>query len=259
METEYGCGVATHDSNCLCDVIITNPLPPLEDCMTNAVQDMWMGKQMVKMRGYSIPWRDSDILDYLEDMRMFYDAWHESKTITNQDAQTLEEMEVIFEDYSDSPWEKWGDIRTAVHYAMDRFDYGITRVLMHLQISAQTFVDAATTLKGGSGWTTEKLEKLEELLLTPDVTQKQIMDELDISISVVRGLTKYWEEPRNRVDYASRNDIAAQYMHQLCRNTSMTPRQIVDEVKQKHGKEYSRSTITNYRRRANAKIAKKIQ
>jgi hypothetical protein len=247
---ELGCGVATHGADCLCDVVITHALPPLGQCMTNAVQDMWMGKEMCKMRGYGIPWRDSDILSYLEDMEKFYDAFHSNEKLNNHDAMVLKDMEPILHDDSDSPYEKWGDIRDAVHYAMDRFDDDLNTILRQLHITPQEFIDSATTLKGGSGWTEKLVDQMETMFMDINPNYAQIARDLGVTVAVVHGLRKYWIQRRKRKDYEGTKDPAAEYMHSLCRNTNMTPKDIIAEVKEKYGKVYARSSVSRYRTRA---------
>lgn len=69
-----GCGVDMHDDECLCDVVITDPTPIV---VTDAVNDMWMGAEVCKVRGYGIPWTPDTMLEYFSDLCTFYDRWSE--------------------------------------------------------------------------------------------------------------------------------------------------------------------------------------
>lgn len=77
-EEWIGCGISAHSPECLCDVIITKPLPPLEEVLQDGVYDLWMGKELCDLKGYCIPWTQDKILDYLTDLEKFYDSWHEN-------------------------------------------------------------------------------------------------------------------------------------------------------------------------------------
>lgn len=68
------CGVDNHDDACLCDVVIT---APSAIAVCDAVDEMWMGRQLCEVRGYGYPWTDENILNYFQDMCTFYDRWSE--------------------------------------------------------------------------------------------------------------------------------------------------------------------------------------
>lgn len=68
------CGVEIHPEECLCDVIITEPVPI---AIHDGVDGMWMGAQLCDARGYALPWTPTTILNYFEDMCLFYDRWSE--------------------------------------------------------------------------------------------------------------------------------------------------------------------------------------
>lgn len=70
MSEEY-CGVIGHSKDCLCDVYITEPTGWVDD----AIQDMWMGQEIVNMKGYCAEWDDESILRYLQDLVFAKDNW----------------------------------------------------------------------------------------------------------------------------------------------------------------------------------------
>ncbi len=70
---DLGCGVADHDSTCLCDVIVKEPTPI---GVADAVDEMWMGRQLCEIRGYGSPWTGESLADYFTDLCRFYDEWH---------------------------------------------------------------------------------------------------------------------------------------------------------------------------------------
>lgn len=69
--TVENCGVIHHNEECLCDVHIPYETP----WITDAVQDMWMGPEVVELRGYLSVWEDDSILNYLQDLVFTKDNW----------------------------------------------------------------------------------------------------------------------------------------------------------------------------------------
>lgn len=67
----YNCGTSGHDETCLCDVVVTTPTPYIKD----AVRDMWLGLEIVELRGYDNYWTDETILNYLQDLVYAKDNW----------------------------------------------------------------------------------------------------------------------------------------------------------------------------------------
>lgn len=65
------CGVTSHDDECLCDVVIPHPTGWV-DC---AVQDMWMGQEIVTLMGYTVEWEPVDIVAYLRALTYAKDNW----------------------------------------------------------------------------------------------------------------------------------------------------------------------------------------
>lgn len=70
-ERHIGCGTTGHDELCLCDVVIPHPTGWVDD----AIQDMWMGQELVNMRGWTTPWESDDIITYLGDLVYAKDNW----------------------------------------------------------------------------------------------------------------------------------------------------------------------------------------
>lgn len=73
MSIEH-CGVLEHDDTCLCDVVI----PHSTGWVTDAVRDMWMGLEIVDIRGYDRLWDDDSIINYLQDLTFAKDRWEQS-------------------------------------------------------------------------------------------------------------------------------------------------------------------------------------
>lgn len=73
------CGVAEHDDDCLCDVVIPHPTGWVGD----AVQDMWLGQEIVDMMGYQQEWDNHAIVSYLEDLVYAKDNWARGMFLLN--------------------------------------------------------------------------------------------------------------------------------------------------------------------------------
>ena len=245
MEEQLGCGVATHDADCLCDVIIRQPLPPLEECLKDGVQDMWMGREVCDMRGYSAPWTEESILNYFEDLEKFYDAFHYQQPSGGVVA-SLGDMDKFQHDRLPL-FAQWSWIRDTVQYAMDRFDNSLREVITTLNIEPQLLMDALTTGKAGDGWDYGTIDSLDKCFMEENLNFADIGRTMNLATGTVRGLHKYWVNRRGRL--IGSNNPARDRMHWLCRNTTLTPTEIVDIVYQEHGFLYAKSSISKCRKR----------
>ena len=63
-----GCGTSGHEPECLCDVRLDGRTT--EILVADLVADMWMGDEIVRLRGYENGdgWTDENIIMYLEDI-----------------------------------------------------------------------------------------------------------------------------------------------------------------------------------------------
>jgi len=248
MEQELGCGVAGHDPACLCDVVIGRPLPPLEKCMTNVVRDLDMGLEVAELRGYGIPWTRDSILDFLCDVQKFWDAWKHQRV--NSNYTTLEAMPAIVCDTYQYIQDFWREVRDAVLYAMNRWDCPLVDILNQLQISPQQFIDSVTNGHNPDVWDYPRLEKLEALFMEENLNFANMARTMDISLGNITGLRKYWAQRRERL--VGSDNPAKDYMHKLAL-TDLAPSVVVRMVREKHGVEYSRASVSKYRERAHKK------
>lgn len=238
-EKFVGCGQDDHNVDCLCDVVITRPLPPISACLSDGVQDLWMGARVAEVRGYSRPWTDSQILDYLQDMAKFWDEFH----------YKVEPLQGLDSQPDDALLVKWQAIRDTVKARMESSDEPLVHILNSLNVSPQDFMDAATCKKAGTGWTATRLQKLDDMFMDMGVSYPKIQAEFGLTEHFVRGLRKYWGQRRGRRQGVVLEAEARVYMHALCRETALTPTEIVDKVHKKFGTVYSLSTISKYRSR----------
>lgn len=247
METELGCGVATHDKACLCDVVITQPLPPLEQCVRNGVDDLFMGKELVALRGYSAPWNNQTTLAYFEDLVKFYDAYHDGQK-SGYTAKHLGDVPRLVYGESDTAYEKWGKVRECVQYCMDMFDTTLVEILQHIGVTAEEFMDAATTAKAGKTWDYNNIEHLDGLFNVENLNFNEVARQSGLTLEVVRGIRRYWDERRKRL--VGSDNPARDYFHDLCRNTTLGGAVIARMVKERYPDvNYHSSSVSKYRNR----------
>jgi hypothetical protein len=249
MKTEewIGCGISAHSPECLCDVIIRQPLPPLNEVLRDGVYDLWMGKELCDLKGYCVPWTNDKILDYLTDLEKFYDAWHENLRM-GLDAEQLSDVQPLVFNEGEPQFVHWRVIREAFQYCMTKFTDSPNAIIMQLCITPQELLDALCTGKSNGKWDYNDIDKLDKLFMEQAIQYTAIADELNITVATVRGLKKYWDSRRVRGD-----NPAKSLMHNLATTTTMPPREVIDEVYKQYGVLYSRSTVTKTRSRAKDK------
>lgn len=253
METEFiGCGIIEHPESCLCDVVITNPLPPLRDCFKDGVEEMFMGKEMCEVRGYGIPWTDETILNYLEDLKTFYDEYHTRGV--GADGNSFWSMSRLSRENGEMNVHWWKRIDTTVQYCMDNFNESLCEIVDILGLTPQQFVDAATGFKGGK-WDKEKLEKLDYLMSRDVVSSVKIARELGATKSTIQGLRRFWYMRRFAKGQVA--NPARQLLNTLSLDpqySALTTREICAMVEEKYGVKYSSSSVSKVRKRYKMKI-----
>lgn len=245
LEVELGCGVPEHDLSCLCDVIITNPLPPITESIKDGVRDLWMGKEICDIKGYGVPWTRESILDYLVDLETFYDAYHYSKHKFMGDS--LWETEPINFKNEDSTFVHWQQVREVVQYAMDKFQDCLTDIMEYYELEPQFLMDSLTTGKAGDGWDTAKVAELDYLMMQPNINFRSVAKQIGLSIDTVNGLRKYWIDRRERL--VGGDKPARARLHYLAKNTELPANDIVNIVIQEYGVTYSRAAVNKVRER----------
>lgn len=245
---ELGCGVATHDEACLCDVIIIQPLPPLEECLKHGVASLFMGPELCELRGYGIPWTNKTLLDFFVDLEKFYDAFHEGSLIGKK-IQTL--ADIVPLEFTDEPlWKQWAVIRETVRYCLNVFDVPLTEIIHYLGVNAAELMDALTMSKNDKNWDDPRLEKLESALMAETVNYAQVARDLCLTKDSVYGLSELYETRRTRLVGVDETNPARAYLHELCRTTTMMNKEIVALVNAKYPTaKYSSGAVSKYRSR----------
>lgn len=232
------CGVAEHGSDCLCDVVITKPLPPLEECFRDAVAEMWMGREICELRGYCSPWTDDKILDYLLDVQRFGDAV--ANGALDDGGYTYDGRHVF---------SRWEYVRKAVMYRMENYEDSVVSALGSLGVTVSEFMLATSMNSSRKAWTDEEFVEFDRRMLDPAAVYMRIAADFGISDEFVYNLRKYWLPARVRLfDNKSQIEQAKEYLHQLCRETDLPANTVIEMVHSQYGKTYSRSMVCKIRK-----------
>lgn len=237
METEIGCGVATHSMECLCDVKIINPLPPLADCIRDGVADLFMGSRVCEIQNYGVPWTNESMLDYFTDMVTYWDALH-----AEQELYAVLGTDVVI-DATEPTFTRWGKVRDAIQSCMDKKGVTLSGVIRHLGLDAQEAMDALTANRGSKEWTFERIDELERLIKL-GVSRKVIAEQLDIPFGNVRGLAHLFKSKENETAKAQ----ARKLLNELCL-TDYNAATIMNIIVTETGIQYTPSAITKRRTR----------
>lgn len=248
-----GCGVPQHPDECLCDVVLVNPLPPLDMCIRNYTRDVDMAAQVASMRDYCAPWTDNTILDFMLDVQRFWDEWHMREKLEPSPygfgCAFLSEMPPVRYDSSFPITRFWEEVRASVLYCMDNFDDSLVTILDHIRVSPEDFyssvVNGATTW---DGLDVQTLDTLDKDLMEQKVVIRRVAAKHGLTAEQVDGLRPYWEKRRKRLVGEALN-MPRQYFQELCADLSLTNSQIRAMVKERYGVNYSTSAISVQRKR----------
>lgn len=229
METSVGCGVAWHDDECLCDVVIPHPTGWVGD----AVADMWMGHSITMLCEYTQPWDDNSILEYLSDLVYAKDNW----------ARAVAEMEASYEAEPCARWE--AQARQYIHDRLhemenpsiiavrDEMGYDQEK-LCHVLFQSRRYM------------TEEELEAFEQAVLTSKHSSPDgLATEFNMIYQSAKRLHGYWGTPF----YERKRDPALEYMDELIVSMpDARPKEIADLVNARFGEGRMRSNKVSHRR-----------
>lgn len=168
-----GCGIIEHDAMCLCDVIIPHPTGWVDDAML----DMWMGEEIVAMRGYTTPWEPEDILKYLNDLVYAKDNW--------------ERMSQRFEVPADEKFTWAGKMRQEIKQKLSDGTSSITGVMEELGLDMDDMNYLLFTNR--RFWTVEKLVEFEQSVVTSKHSSPHGLGvEFDMPYKSASKLASYW-------------------------------------------------------------------
>lgn len=221
------CGNSTHDNECLCDVVVPTPTGWIND----AVQDMWLGDEIVAFKGYmqdgyTGEWNDEDILNYLQDLVYAKDNWERYKDTPrgikeNRTATT---------------------VQTRVREKLAEMNPpSIIKAIEDLGISYKTLMNAL--FQGKRDMPQETLEEFERDVLERNFSSPTIMGQkYGMEERSARKLHSYWNVPWG--DQPTRVPASRKLMDKLLvEQPELTDMQISKIIKQQCGKYVS---ITRY-------------
>lgn len=236
-----GCGVNGHDTECLCDVIVTAPTPI---AVRDAVNEMWQGHTICEMRNYGRPWTDASIVDYFADLTKGYDAWRSSGI--PEIVQAREEGSVDLRYHGELK-----QIRTSVRSALAHNNPKpkIEIVLQALGYTAEQFTSAVTTNK----WVVDidTLNRFEARILEGFPSLAGLAREFGVSVEIAKNLFGYWNIPYEPKGATTKAAIRER-MNVLIRQGLM-PKPISDILESEFGIVVDRHTIA----KAKARLQKK--
>jgi hypothetical protein len=168
-----GCGTTSHDQHCLCDVVITHPTGWVDD----AIQDMWMGQEIAKLRGYTMPWDDEDIVAYLTDLTYAKDNWAR--------------VSATFEKSASDNMTWAGEIRLKIRQKLADGNSSITLVMDELALDMDDMNYLLFTNR--RFWTLEKLVEFERSVLSSKHSSPHGLGvEFDMPYKSASKLASYW-------------------------------------------------------------------
>jgi hypothetical protein len=160
------------------------------------VADMWMGDEIVRLRGYGVDgWTDDDIINYLEDILRVRDEWSESAL---EAYATTHRTEGVGGNNS-SPMGEWADMRNHVRALVDGGAYAcIADLLDAINVTAEQFTACATSHKYTFDiqWLTEFERAVTERQCA---SIAELASRFGITPKVARNLWSYWGTPLKEV------------------------------------------------------------
>lgn len=179
-----GCGVDNHPKDCLCDVRVGATEVPINvRCL---VQDMKYGEEICEIRGYTAPWDDGQIVDYLTDLLYANDEMRKwSSVLEHYDPQSRD-MDTIGRRVSD-----WKSIRVTAGKMLSAPNRPkVRQVLVVLGVTAEQFTRAVTTNKFEMD--ADTLDEFESVILDGKPKISHVAKQFGISYEITRNLMTYW-------------------------------------------------------------------
>lgn len=177
--TLQDCGILEHDVECLCDVVIPHPTGWVND----AIQDMWMGPEIIEALCYPPELDDQNIISYLENLVYAKDNWkmYNNEYIPSNNTQWQNSYPVIMRK----------EIKRRLHGVTEP---SIIKVANELELDLDTFNHVL--FQGRKRMTWEELEKFEKDVLFgdyPNVTT--LARRHGMSFRSAMRLYAYWKTP----------------------------------------------------------------
>lgn len=248
MTRPYGrdnsCGRRAHGSECLCDV---KPLG-VTIGVADAVNDMFMGRELCDLRDYGAPWDRNKILDYFTDLCKFYDAYSDNKKnpiiIGEFDTLTLpDEVRHAMNAHS--------QIRDYVRTVYDTYGRTMSDTLRQLGVSADEYrfalCKSRTSRRKFTLETVDYLEK--ELLKKERPPLADLIQGSGMSDAIIRAFIRQVDGRRTQLHGDCGQEAARQLCMRLAHETKLTPQNIIRKVYDETGIMFNRTTPMQMRLR----------
>jgi len=185
LETDWlGCGVDNHPEDCLCDVNVdASDVPVNVVCL---VRDMKYGYEICEIRGYTQPWDDCQIINYLDDLVYANDEMRKWSDVLEHYNPESRDIDTIGRRVSD-----WKSIRTTAEAMLSAPNRPkVRQVLVVLGVTAQQFTRAVTTNKFEMD--ADTLDEFERIILNGKPKIAHVAKQFGISPEITRNLMTYW-------------------------------------------------------------------
>lgn len=147
-----GCGVADHDDDCLCDVVIDKITP----VNVTSVSELWGGDAICRIFDMAAPWEPENLLTFFEKLLYGYDMNAGSRTsIRNIRPRIVERGNESLPEY----WRRIRVVVDDVYYESP--DANIVEVLEMIGVSVGDFRDMILSRRVTPDWTEDTLREMQ--------------------------------------------------------------------------------------------------
>lgn len=241
---DKSCGYSAHGSECLCDV---KPLG-VTIGVADAVNDMFMGRQLCDLKDYGVPWTRDTILDYFTDLCKFYDVYaeHKKNPVIIGDFESL-----VFPDELRHTNNSHSRIRLYIRKVYNEYDRTMSETLRQLGVTADEYrFSLCKTRSTPRPLTMETLDFLESELLKRKVPPlAELSVKAKLSDAVIRNFARELNDRRKKLYGKEEENKAHKMCETLAHTTNMKPMDIVREVYQETGILLCHTTPSQMRRR----------
>jgi hypothetical protein len=252
MKAPIGCGIVDHPETCLCDV---KPLQ-VRISVSDGVHEMWMGKKICDLRGYSRSWTRNSMVDYFQDLCRFYDEWSRLEAGGYEFPESLGELSLPEEIATSKDFGKWWAVRDFVNSAYNHYGYDMNTILRQVGITPhQWFVSCI----GGRVNTPHQMTEQKLAVIENQFTEftlphmKQLAERVQMTTHIMETMRDIFAKRRRQLHGDTLpEDVqrsASDMIKRLSLDTTTPPSEIIATVQQETGISFSISYVTNLRKR----------
>lgn len=228
------CGHDDHSEWCLCDVgLLGVQIDPV------AVQGMWMGDRVAEVRDYDLTHR-RDIVEWLADVTYLHDCLRLNYVPNIEDVPPVQ--------FTSNSLVYWKAIRDGVAALIRNYPVNsVLDALPRLQVSLTDFLVAMTTNKLERVMSDDEYREFERDMLEHRPNYAEIGRKHGFGRNTVRSFRALLEPAVVRLHGSGNNlRIVKREFHDLIM-AGGSAEEIIEQIKQRYGVTYSRSSVYNYR------------